>query len=33
VVQQDLIGAGGAFGAVGAEFSALATNPASIGRF
>jgi len=27
------IGAGGAFGAVGAEFSALATNPASIGVF
>jgi len=27
------IGAGGAFGAVGADFSALSTNPASIGLF
>ena len=27
------VGAGGAFGAVGAEFSALATNPASIGVY
>ena len=27
------VGAGGAFGAVGADYSALATNPASIGVF